>query len=95
MSAARRIDEDRIVIHQMVDDIIADDIAQSISIPIPPIQERLLPPRARIASGLRAHPAGFALLIPGCRTRVGLTAQVLEKSKQPHVGEAISGAAYR
>ena len=55
--------QDRIVIRQMPDDIIADDIAQSISIPIPTTQDRLLPPRARIASCLRAHPTGFALLI--------------------------------
>src|ERR1700738_3967066 len=47
----------------MLDHIIADDIAQSISIPISAPQDRLLPPRARIASCLRAHPTGFALLI--------------------------------
>ena len=56
--------EDRIVIRKMLDHIIADDIAQSISIPIPTTQDRLLPPRTRIASCLRAHPTGFALLIP-------------------------------
>src|SRR5471030_1157696 len=55
--------EDRIVIRQMLDDIIADDIAQAIGIPIPATQDRLLPPRAGIASCLRAHPTGFALLI--------------------------------
>ena len=55
--------EDRIVIRQMLDDIIADDITQSISIPIPTTQDRLLSPRARIASRLRAHPTGFALLV--------------------------------
>jgi hypothetical protein len=47
----------------MLDDIIADNITQSIGIPIPATQNRLLPPRARIASRLRAHPTGFALLI--------------------------------
>src|SRR6201988_3106792 len=47
----------------MLDDIIANDIAQAISIPIPAPQDRLWPPRARIASCLRAHPTGFALLI--------------------------------
>ena len=36
-------DEDRIVIRQMLDDIVADDVAQSISIPIR-AQDRLLPP---------------------------------------------------
>ena len=55
--------EDRIVIRQMLDDIIADDIAQGIRIPIPATKDRLLPPRAGIASCLRAHPTGFALLI--------------------------------
>src|ERR1700731_4866664 len=47
----------------MLDHIIADDIAQSISIPISATQDRLLPPRAGIARCLRAHPTGFALLI--------------------------------
>src|SRR5664279_1629220 len=37
-------DEDRIVIRQMLDDIVAHDIAQGISIPIPATQDRLLPP---------------------------------------------------
>src|SRR5450631_1987951 len=55
--------EDRFVIRQMLDYIIPHDIAQAISIPIPATQDRLLPPRARIASCLRAHPTGFALLI--------------------------------
>jgi len=48
---------------KLLDDIIADDIAQAIRIPIPAPQDRLLPPRARIASYLRAHPSAFALLI--------------------------------
>src|ERR1700682_3214691 len=47
----------------MLDDIVAYDIAQGISIPIPTTQDRLLPPWARIASRLRAHPTGLALLI--------------------------------
>jgi hypothetical protein len=55
--------EDRIVIRQMLDDIIANDIAQVISIPIPATEDRLLSPRTRIASCLRAHPTSFALLI--------------------------------
>src|SRR5271168_3659114 len=50
--------EDRIVIRQMLDDIIAYDIAQSISIPIHATQDRLLPPWAGIASRLRTHPTG-------------------------------------
>src|SRR6516164_362037 len=56
-------DEDRIVVCQMLHDIVADNIAQGISIPIPATQDRLLPPRTRIAGGLRAHPTGLALLI--------------------------------
>src|SRR5260221_3926832 len=55
--------EDRIVVRQMLDDIIAYDIAQGISIPIHPTQDRLLTPRSGIASRLRAHPTGLALLI--------------------------------
>jgi Acetyltransferase (GNAT) domain len=55
--------EDRIVICQMLDDIVAHDIAQGIRIPIPATKDRLLPPWTRIASRLRAHPAGLALLI--------------------------------
>src|SRR5882672_3624118 len=56
-------DEDRIVICQMLDDIVADNIAQGIGIPIPATKDRLLPPWTRIASCLRAHPTGLALLI--------------------------------
>src|SRR6202795_20508 len=55
--------DDRIVIRQMLDDIIADDIAQATSIPIVATEDALLPPRARIASCLCAHPTSFALLI--------------------------------
>ena len=47
----------------MLDDIVAHDIAQGISVPIPTTQNCLLPPWARIASRLRAHPTGLALLI--------------------------------
>src|SRR5258707_8647541 len=55
--------EDRIVIRQMLDDIIAYDIAQGIRIPIHAAQDRLLTPWAGIASRLGAHPTGLALLI--------------------------------
>src|SRR5712691_2219098 len=55
--------QDRVVVRQMLDDIIADDIAQGIRIPIPATQDRLLPPWARIARGLSAHPTGLALLV--------------------------------
>src|SRR6266540_5442589 len=47
----------------MLDDIVAHDIAQGISVPISTTQNCLLTPWARIASRLRAHPAGLALLI--------------------------------
>src|SRR6267378_1896654 len=56
-------DEDRIVICQMLDDIVADNIAQGIGIPIPATKDRLLPPWTRIARRLGAHPTGLALLI--------------------------------
>src|SRR6202163_2488862 len=55
--------EDRVVIRQMLDDIIADNIAQSVSIPVTATQNRLLPPWTGIAGCLRAHPSGLALLI--------------------------------
>src|SRR5438270_3465132 len=47
----------------MLDDIVAHDIAQGISVPISTTQNCLLTPWARIASRLCAHPAGLALLI--------------------------------
>src|SRR5471030_2821686 len=56
--------QDRIVIRQMLDAIIAYDIAQGIGIPIHATQDRLLTPWAGIASRLRTHPTGLALLIP-------------------------------
>ncbi|MGY4346009.1 hypothetical protein ACVWXM_002476 [Bradyrhizobium sp. GM7.3] len=55
--------EHRIVIRQMLDDIVVHDIAQGISVPVSTTQNRLLPPWAGIASRLRAHPTGLALLI--------------------------------
>src|SRR5688500_6165454 len=47
----------------MLDDIVAHDIAQGIRVPISTTQNRLLPPGARIACRLRAHPTGLARLI--------------------------------
>src|SRR6202035_2593102 len=47
----------------MLDDIVVHDIAQGISVPVSTTQDRLLPPWAGIASRLRAHPTGLALLI--------------------------------
>jgi len=46
--------EDRLVICQMLDDIIAEDIAKRLSIPIPAAQDRLLPSPASNRSCL-AH----------------------------------------
>src|SRR5882762_9208734 len=47
----------------MLDDIVAHDIAQGIGTPTPATKDSLLPPWTRIASCLRPHPAGLALLI--------------------------------
>src|SRR5580693_2809637 len=47
----------------MLNDIVAHDIAQGISVPVSTTQNRLLPPWARITSRLRAHPTGLPLLI--------------------------------
>src|SRR5207244_9124583 len=47
----------------MLDDIVVHDIAQGISVPVSTTQNRLLPPWAGIASRLRTHPTGLALLI--------------------------------
>jgi hypothetical protein len=58
----------------MLDDIVAHDIAQGIGIPIPATQDRLLPPWTKIASRLRAHPTGLALLI---------AEQTFQKKKRP------------
>src|SRR3979409_1265906 len=55
--------EHRIVISQVLDDIVADGIAQGIGVPTPATQDCLLPPWAGIASRFRAHPTGLALLI--------------------------------
>ncbi|MET4195626.1 hypothetical protein ABIB92_008399 [Bradyrhizobium sp. JR5.3] len=52
-----------IVIRQMLD-VVAHDIAQGLSVPIPMAQNCLLPPRAGIASRLRPHATGVALVIP-------------------------------
>src|SRR3979409_745545 len=56
--------EQRIVIRQVLNDIVPDDVAQGISVPIPTTQNCLLPPWPRIASRLRAHPTGLAPLVP-------------------------------
>jgi hypothetical protein len=64
LEEARLVDhQHRIVIRQMLDDIVVHDIAQGIGVPIPTPQNCLLPPWARIASRLRAHPTRLARLI--------------------------------
>src|SRR5271170_3680319 len=55
--------EHRIVIGQMLDDIVTHDVAQRIGIPIPATEDSLLPPWTGIAGRLCSHPAGLALLI--------------------------------
>src|SRR3979409_2711653 len=55
--------EHRIVIRQVLNDIVPDDVAQGISVPIPTTQNCLLPPWPRIDSRLRAHPTGPAPLV--------------------------------
>src|SRR5260370_6674500 len=47
----------------MLNDIVPDDVAQGIGVPLPATQDRMLPPWAGIASRLRAHPTGLALFI--------------------------------
>src|SRR5258707_4388924 len=55
--------EYRIVIRQMLDDIIAYNIAQGIGVPMPATEDCLLPPWAGVPGRLCPHPTGFALLI--------------------------------
>src|ERR1700674_5863386 len=62
-SQARRSRKNRIVIRQVINDIVPYDVARGISVPIPATQDRLPPPWAGIASRLRAHPTGLAPLI--------------------------------
>jgi len=57
-------DEDRVPIGQRFQRVIAHNVAQTIGIPVATAEDRLLTPRAGIASGLRAHPARLARLVP-------------------------------
>ena len=52
-----------IIVSQMLDNIIAHQIAQCGRIPTVSAQKFLLTPRTRIARGLRAHPSGLAPLL--------------------------------
>ena len=56
-------DQHRIISRQVLDDIVPHDVAQRIRVPSATAQNGLLAPRPRIASRLRAHPAGLAALI--------------------------------
>ena len=53
----------RIIVREMLDDILAHHVAQRIGLPPVTPQKRLLPPRPRIASCLGAHPSRLAPLI--------------------------------
>ena len=55
--------QNRIVIRQVLNDIVPDDVAQVIGVPISATQDCLLPPRPGIASRLRSHPTRLAGLI--------------------------------
>ena len=56
--------ENGIGIAQRLKRIIAHDVAQGIRVPASATQDRLLPPRARIASRLRTHPSRLASFFP-------------------------------
>ena len=55
--------KNRVVGGKRLEDIVAHDVAQPIRIPPPAAKDRLLPPRSRIASRLRAYPPGLASLV--------------------------------
>jgi hypothetical protein len=55
--------QDRIVIRQMLDDVIAHDVAQRVGVPSAATQDRLLPPAAGFAFVL----AGF---VQACTCRI-------------------------
>ena len=54
--------ENRVVVGQGFERVIAHDVAQRISVPLAATQNGLLPPRPRIARRFRPHPAGLASL---------------------------------
>src|SRR5271167_582355 len=53
----------RVLVRKMLGGIVAHQLAQRIGIPPVTAQNRLLPPRPRIARCLRAHPSGFTTLV--------------------------------
>lgn len=79
--------QDRIVIRQMLDDIVAHHVAQGIDNPIPATQDRLLPPSTGIAGRLRTHPTVVATLVSEQtfqeQTRIGRNALLREQRTDP------------
>ena len=57
-------DQNRILISQRFQRVIAHDVAQRIRVPPPAAEDRLLTPRTGIARRFRAHPAGLARFVP-------------------------------
>ena len=55
-------DENRILVGQRFQRIIAHDVAQCVRVPAPATKDRLLPPRPWIACRFGPHPAGLAPL---------------------------------
>src|SRR5262245_21565836 len=53
----------RVLVRKMLGSIVAHQIAQRVGIPPVTAQNRLLPPRSRIARCLRAHPSGLTTLV--------------------------------
>src|SRR5208282_3409977 len=53
----------RVLVRKMLGGIVAHQLAQCVGIPPVTAQNRLLPPRSRIARRLRAHPSGFTTLV--------------------------------
>jgi hypothetical protein len=54
----------RVLGRKMLDDVLAHDVAQRISIPAPTAKNGLLPPRTRIPRRLGPHPSRLAPLSP-------------------------------
>ena len=56
-------DQNRVLVGQSFQRVLAHDVAQGIGVPPPAPQNRLLAPRAGITSRFRAHPARLARLV--------------------------------
>lgn len=55
-------DEDRVVVGERLQRIVADNVAQSVRVPLRTPEDRLLSPRTRIARCFRPHPTSLAPL---------------------------------